>query len=227
MLIGLSGQLNSLGVVKAFADSVGGVLASLHLGWLPLFALLHLVFYVLHYLFASQTAHVGALYAAFCAMMLAAGACVCVQARAGSALGELRASPGVALAQIRGAAQWARAYAGVPPVLAAMTLAYSVNLFGSITCVQGLPCGILRWMPMWLVLRGARVVPPPLPQALCVGPGGSLLRLGLHVTPRGEACVRLGVAAWAALNCHRRRRVQGLHPPLCPPGRQRRCSRLA
>lgn len=94
VLIGLSSQLSALGVIKAFADAVGGTLASLNLGWQPLFALLHLVFFALHYMFASQTAQVGALYAAFCAMMLAAG---------------------------------------VPPVLAAMSLAYNVNLFGSIT----------------------------------------------------------------------------------------------
>jgi di/tricarboxylate transporter len=64
------------------------------MGWLPLFGLLHAAFFVMHYMFASQTAHVGALYSAFCAMMLASG---------------------------------------VPPILAAMSLAYSINLFGSIT----------------------------------------------------------------------------------------------
>lgn len=94
VLIGMSGQLNSLGVIKAFATNVGGYLATLNMGWMPLFGLLHLAFFYIHYMFASQTAHVGALYSAFCAMMLSAG---------------------------------------VPPVLAAMTLAYSINLFGSIT----------------------------------------------------------------------------------------------
>jgi di/tricarboxylate transporter len=69
----MSGQLNSLGVIKAFADNVGGILATLNMGWLPLFGLLHVVFFYLHYMFASQTAHVGALYSAFCAMMLSAG----------------------------------------------------------------------------------------------------------------------------------------------------------
>lgn len=94
VLIGMSSQLNSLGVIKAFADGVGVMLASLNMGWMSLFFLLHVTFYLLHYMFASQTAQVGALYTAFCAMMLAAG---------------------------------------VPPVLAAMSLAYNVNLFGSIT----------------------------------------------------------------------------------------------
>ncbi len=71
----MSGQLNSLGVIKAFADTVGGAMTSLNMHWMPLFGLLHLAFFYLHYMFASQTAHVGALYSAFCAMMLSVGAC--------------------------------------------------------------------------------------------------------------------------------------------------------
>jgi DASS family divalent anion:Na+ symporter len=38
------------------------------------FFILHFAFFSLHYLFASQTAHIGALYTAFLAMMLASGA---------------------------------------------------------------------------------------------------------------------------------------------------------
>eukprot|EP00798_Chlamydomonas_sp_ICE-L_P023569 gene23569-9093_t len=94
VLIGLSGQLNNLGVISAFADSMGSVLATFNLPWMAVFGILHIAFFYLHYMFASQTAHVGALYSAFCAMMLAAG---------------------------------------VPPILAAMSLAYSINLFGSMT----------------------------------------------------------------------------------------------
>ena len=44
------------------------------LTWPVAFALLHLGYFALHYLFASQTAHVGALYSAFLGMMLASGA---------------------------------------------------------------------------------------------------------------------------------------------------------
>mmetsp|Transcript_912 Transcript_912/g.1363 ORF Transcript_912/g.1363 Transcript_912/m.1363 type:complete len:565 (+) Transcript_912:100-1794(+) len=94
VLIGMSGQLNSLGVIKAFAGSAGALLTSLDMHWMPIFGMLHVAFFTIHYMFASQTAHVGALYSAFCTMMLTAG---------------------------------------VPPVLAAMSLAYSINLFGSIT----------------------------------------------------------------------------------------------
>jgi len=70
----MSGQLNALGVIKHFADAVGGRLVAMNLGWPSVFALLNAVYFGLHYMFASQTAHVGALYAAFLAMMLAAGA---------------------------------------------------------------------------------------------------------------------------------------------------------
>ena len=48
----------------------------MNLGWGAVFGLLNAAYFGLHYLFASQTAHVGALYAAFLAMMLAAGALV-------------------------------------------------------------------------------------------------------------------------------------------------------
>ena len=73
VLVGMSGQLNSSGVIKYFADVVGGKLTAMNLGWQPVFGLLNLSYFGLHYMFASQTAHVGALYAAFLAMMLSAG----------------------------------------------------------------------------------------------------------------------------------------------------------
>lgn len=73
VLVGMSGQLNALGVIKHFADAVGGRLVAANLGWPAVFGLLNAVYFGLHYMFASQTAHVGALYAAFLAMMLAAG----------------------------------------------------------------------------------------------------------------------------------------------------------
>ena len=70
----MSGQLNSLGVITFFANTVGGKLVSLNLGWPAVFGVLNAAYFGLHYMFASQTAHVGALYAAFLAMMLSAGA---------------------------------------------------------------------------------------------------------------------------------------------------------
>jgi DASS family divalent anion:Na+ symporter len=70
---GIAGQLNALGVIGFFADKVGAKLTTLNMGWQPVCALLSLAYYGLHYMFASQTAHVGALYSAFLAMMLSAG----------------------------------------------------------------------------------------------------------------------------------------------------------
>ena len=64
-----------MGVTGSLAAGVDGYLEALDIGWMPLFGLLHLAFFTLHYTFASQAAHVGALYAAFCGMMLAAGEC--------------------------------------------------------------------------------------------------------------------------------------------------------
>ncbi|CAG9459968.1 unnamed protein product [Pedinophyceae sp. YPF-701] len=94
VLIGMSAQLNSMGVIKHFADAMGASLSSLGLSWQALTVLLNAAYFFLHYLFASQTAHVGALYAAFLAMMIAAGC---------------------------------------PPVLGGLLLAFTTNLFGSIT----------------------------------------------------------------------------------------------
>ncbi len=69
----LTGQLNSLGVIKHFADVVGGKLVAINLGWQAVFGLLNVCYFALHYMFASQTAHVEALYSALLALMLAAG----------------------------------------------------------------------------------------------------------------------------------------------------------
>lgn len=94
VLVGMSGQLNSLGVINHFASSVGNQLVAANLGWKSVFLFLNGAYFLLHYMFASQTAHVGALYSAFLAMMLTAG---------------------------------------VPPVIAALSLGFMSNLFGSIT----------------------------------------------------------------------------------------------
>ena len=74
VLVGMSGQLNSMGVIKLFADGISGRLAAWNLGWQAVFAILNVAYFLLHYIFASQTAHVSALYAAFLGMMLSAGA---------------------------------------------------------------------------------------------------------------------------------------------------------
>lgn len=94
ILVSLSSALNSSGLIAAFADAIGKALSAAKLGWMPVFGVLHTAFFFIHYMFASQTAHVGALYTAFLAMMIVAG---------------------------------------VPGVMAALTLAYNANLYGSLT----------------------------------------------------------------------------------------------
>jgi DASS family divalent anion:Na+ symporter len=73
VLVSMSIALQERGVVDAFTGQAAGALSALDLGWPALFVALHCVFYALHYLFASQTAHVGALYTGFLSLMLAAG----------------------------------------------------------------------------------------------------------------------------------------------------------
>jgi divalent anion:Na+ symporter, DASS family len=94
VLIGMSSQLNQMGLISTFAGQMGAAITSLNLGWPAVAVALNVIYYFLHYLFASQTAHVGALFTAFTAMMVASG---------------------------------------VPPVLAALSLALNTNLFGAIT----------------------------------------------------------------------------------------------
>eukprot|EP00959_Pyramimonas_sp_CCMP1952_P377460 7906045-Pyramimonas_sp.AAC.2 len=53
-------MLNQLGVVKFFSDSVAGALLQANLGPFQCFMVLNFVYFVLHYLFASQTAQVRA-----------------------------------------------------------------------------------------------------------------------------------------------------------------------
>lgn len=73
ILISMSAQLNALGVVAWLSSSVSTALAAAKLHWLGSFGLLHLGFYMLHYVMASQTAHVASLFTAFLGMMVAAG----------------------------------------------------------------------------------------------------------------------------------------------------------
>lgn len=83
VLISMSGALSQAGLINTFAKMAGDWLAGMQLGWGPAFLILNLAFFSLHYLFASQTAHIGALFAAFTAMSIAAGvppvlACLCL-----------------------------------------------------------------------------------------------------------------------------------------------------
>ncbi|EES15485.1 hypothetical protein BDA96_07G242100 [Sorghum bicolor] len=73
ILVGLAGQLTNLGIVSWMSNCVAKVLQSFSLSWPAAFGVLQASYFLIHYIFASQTAHVGALYSAFLAMHLAAG----------------------------------------------------------------------------------------------------------------------------------------------------------
>jgi DASS family divalent anion:Na+ symporter len=74
ILISMSSALNALGVVGYFAGAVSSSLVAANVSWGAAFGALHLGYYLMHYFFASQSAHVGALYPAFLAMMISSGA---------------------------------------------------------------------------------------------------------------------------------------------------------
>lgn len=71
-LVMMAGQLNTLGLIPWFgtlmAGSVGGM------NWVVALLILALAYFFSHYLFASATAHVTAMYAAFLTVAIAAGA---------------------------------------------------------------------------------------------------------------------------------------------------------
>ena len=73
VLVGMAGQLTNLGIVTWMSSCVAKFLQSFSLSWPAAFAVLQASYFFIHYLFASQTGHVGALYSAFLAMHLAAG----------------------------------------------------------------------------------------------------------------------------------------------------------
>lgn len=73
VLVGMAGQLTNLGVVTWMSDCVAKSLQSFSLSWPAALGVLQASYFFIHYLFASQTGHVGALYSAFLAMHLAAG----------------------------------------------------------------------------------------------------------------------------------------------------------
>ncbi|GAA0145669.1 hypothetical protein Leryth_013949 [Lithospermum erythrorhizon] len=72
VLVGMATQLNTLGVIPWLSKSVGDGLNSRSISWPGSFAILQLSYFFIHYLFASQTAHVSALYTAFLKMQIEA-----------------------------------------------------------------------------------------------------------------------------------------------------------
>ncbi|KAL5993118.1 hypothetical protein ACLOJK_014039 [Asimina triloba] len=73
VLVGMAGQLTNLGIVAWMSNSVAKSLQAFSLSWPVAFCVLQAAYFFIHYLFASQTGHVGALFSAFLAMHLASG----------------------------------------------------------------------------------------------------------------------------------------------------------
>lgn len=72
IVIMMSDLLNAYGFVKWFSAGVGGYVAGL--SWHVAFPLLAAVYFYSHYFFASNTAHVSAMYAGFLGISIAVGA---------------------------------------------------------------------------------------------------------------------------------------------------------
>lgn len=70
-LVMMANYLNELGLVRWFAMTMGSAVAGI--SWVPAFLILSLVYFYSHYFFASNTAHVVAMYAVFLAIAIAVG----------------------------------------------------------------------------------------------------------------------------------------------------------
>jgi DASS family divalent anion:Na+ symporter len=70
-LVMMASQLNALGFVPWFGETVAQKVSGLE--WTQAFLILALVYFYSHYMFASQTAHISAMYAPFLAIALTVG----------------------------------------------------------------------------------------------------------------------------------------------------------
>ena len=73
VLVGMSAQLKEFGLIGVLSAKVNGALTAMNLGWPAVFITLHVAYFLIHYLFASQTAQLAALGSAFLATMIGAG----------------------------------------------------------------------------------------------------------------------------------------------------------
>ncbi len=71
VLVMMASQLGERGLVDWFSEHVASVIGGER--WLPAFLVLSLIYFYSHYFFASNTAHVSAMYAPFLAVALAVG----------------------------------------------------------------------------------------------------------------------------------------------------------
>jgi DASS family divalent anion:Na+ symporter len=73
-LIMMASYLNKLGLIGWFSSSIETGIGTLGVGWVGAVAILTLVYLYIHYFFASTTAHITAMFAAFYAVGLSLGA---------------------------------------------------------------------------------------------------------------------------------------------------------
>ena len=71
VLVMMASQLGERGLVDWFSEHVASVIGGER--WLPAFLILSLIYFYSHYFFASNTAHVSAMFAPFLAVALAVG----------------------------------------------------------------------------------------------------------------------------------------------------------
>lgn len=71
-LVMMASFLSKLGLIPWFSHTIGGLFEGI--GWQPAFLALILIYFYSHYFFASNTAHVSSMYAAFLGVALAVGA---------------------------------------------------------------------------------------------------------------------------------------------------------
>ncbi len=71
-LVMMASFLNKLGMIPWFSESMGGMVQGK--GWIVAFLVLALAYFYSHYFFASNTAHVASMYAAFLGVSIVAGA---------------------------------------------------------------------------------------------------------------------------------------------------------
>lgn len=73
-LVMMANYLNKLGLISWFSSSIESAIGLTGVGWMGAVAILTLVYLYMHYFFASTTAHITAMFAAFYAVGLSLGA---------------------------------------------------------------------------------------------------------------------------------------------------------
>jgi DASS family divalent anion:Na+ symporter len=87
-LVMMASSLNELGLIPWFSGRVSGLFEGV--GWLPAFLALSLIYFYTHYFFASNTAHISSMYAAFLGAALVASRSSAISSAARLTTGPVR-----------------------------------------------------------------------------------------------------------------------------------------